>query len=143
MAPTTVFLAFAEQDRLFRNLFITQWSRAGAQVRFVEASGIPGCSPRWHHQVQDRIARCEAVIALIGGSTLGSESQLWQIRCAVGEGKPLLGLWVDPDQRVKPVEMGTARCEAWTWENVGDFLDALPPAITAGAAGGTLLQGAL
>jgi hypothetical protein len=130
MAPKTVFLAFAEQDRLFRNLFITQWSRAGAQVQFVEPPESQACAPQWHQDVQKRIGRSDGVIALIGACTPGSADQLWQLRCAVGEGRPLLGLWLEPDHRLKPLEMGAARCETWTWENVGDFIDALCPAPT-------------
>ena len=41
------------------------------------------------------------------------------------EDKPLLGLWVEPEARKKPAEMGPARCETWTWENIGNFLDRL------------------
>ena len=43
----------------------------------------------------------------------------------MAEDKPLLGLWVEPEARKKPAEMGPARCETWTWENIGNFLDRL------------------
>lgn len=125
MAPKTVFLAFAEEDKLFRDLFITQWARAGAPLEFLAVPGGRTCSQPWKEQAWDRIRRSDGVIALIGGNTPASVGELWQIRCAVAEGKPLLGLWVDSDHRIKPAEMGSARCETWTWENVGDFIDRL------------------
>jgi hypothetical protein len=125
MAPKTVFLAFAEQDELFRNLFTAQWARAGDQARFLEPPGDGTCPGEWKQDVRERIRRSDGVIALIGGCTPASDAALWQIRCAVDEDKPLLGLWVETEHRRKPAEMGPARCEPWTWENIGNFLDRL------------------
>lgn len=125
MAPKTVYLACAEEDDLFRELFTTQWSRAGARARFVNPPERETCSSEWKRDVQARIRRSDGVIALIGGYTPTSDAALWPIRCAAAEGKPLLGLWLEPDHRVKPAEMGPARCQSWTWENIGDFLETL------------------
>jgi hypothetical protein len=125
MAPKTVFLAFAEQDELFRDVFTAQWSRAGDQARFLAPPADGACPQQWQRDVRERIRGCDGVIALIGGGTSDSPAARWQLRCAVAEGKPLLGLWVEPEHRGKPAEMGPARCESWTWENIGDFLDGL------------------
>ena len=113
MAPKTVFLAFAEQDELFRDLFTTQWARAGDQARVLDALGDGTRPGEWKRHVRERIRGCDGVIALIGGSTPASAAALWQIRSAVDE------------HRSKPAEMGPARCESWTWENIGDFIDRL------------------
>ncbi|MFI7743115.1 TIR domain-containing protein [Kocuria rhizosphaericola] len=123
MAPKTVFLAFAEQDELFRDLFIAQWARAGDQAWFLDSPGNGTCPGEWKKEVRERIRDCDGVIALVGGSTPTSAEALWQIECAVAVGKPLLGLWVENEHRSKPAEMGPARCETWTWENIGDFID--------------------
>ncbi|MFE7629227.1 TIR domain-containing protein [Kocuria sp. NPDC057446] len=125
MAPKTVFLASAEQDELFRNLFTAQWDRAGDQARFLDPPGDVTCPSEWKESVRERIRGCDGVIALIGGSTPSSDAALWQIECAVTEDKPLLGLWVETEHRNKPAAMGAARCETWTWENIGEFLDRL------------------
>lgn len=125
MAPKTVFLAFAEQDELFRDLFTTQWARSGDQARFLEPPGDEASPGEWKQDVRERIRRSDGVIALIGGRTPASDAALWQIRCAVDQDKPLLGLWVEPEHRRKPAEMGPARCESWTWENIGNFIDRL------------------
>ncbi len=125
MAPKTVFLAFAEEDELFRDLFTAQWARAGDQARFLDPPEDETCPQEWKKDVQERIRGCDGVVALIGGGTSASAAARWQIRCAVAEGKPLLGLWVETEHRRKPAEMGPARCESWTWENIGNFIDRL------------------
>ncbi|GAA1758855.1 TIR domain-containing protein [Kocuria aegyptia] len=125
MAPRTVFLAYAEQDEPYRDLFTTQWARSGDQARFLDSPTGAACSEQWKKDVRERIRGCDGVIALIGGATPDSAVARWQIRCAVAEGKPLMGLWVEGNHQGKPAEMGPARCESWTWENIGDFLDRL------------------
>ncbi len=125
MAPKTVFLACAEQDELYRDVFTAQWARSGDQARFLDPPEDGADAQRWRRDVRERIRGSDGVIALIGGGTAVSSAARWQLSCAVTEGKPLLGLWVEAEHRRKPVEMGPARCESWTWENIGDFLDRL------------------
>lgn len=125
MAPKTVYLACAEEDELFRELFTTQWARAGASARFLRSPDEGPDTEGWKKDVEERIRRSDGVIALVGGYTPTSDAALWPIRCAAAEGKPLMGLWLETGHRVKPSEMGAARCHSWTWENIGEFLDAL------------------
>ncbi len=125
MAPKTVYLACAADDGPYRELFRTQWSRAGAQARFLDPPADRTTPAVWKTDVRARIRRSDAVIALITAGTPASAEQQWQIRCARAEGKPLLGLWLESGHRVKPAELGPARCENWSWETIGDFLDTL------------------
>ena len=64
-------------------------------------------------------------MALISSSTPKATGQLWEIKCAVTEPKPLRGIWVEDGYRTKPSEMGNASCVAWTWDNVAAFIDSL------------------
>jgi hypothetical protein len=65
------------------------------------------------------------VIALISSHTPTATGQLWEIRCAVEEKKPLLGIWIQDGYRTKPSEMGAAPCKAWTWDAVDSFINTL------------------
>ena len=62
---------------------------------------------------------------LISSKTPGATGQRWEIKCALEEEKPLLGLWIEDDYRTKPSEMGIAPCKVWTWPNVAGFIDDL------------------
>jgi hypothetical protein len=65
------------------------------------------------------------VSALLSKNSLTADGQLWEIKCAVEEGRPLLGLFINKDDQTKPSEMGTASCVTWTWSAVSNFIDSL------------------
>ncbi|MFF3253935.1 TIR domain-containing protein [Actinacidiphila glaucinigra] len=123
MATKTIFVAFAKEDETSRNLFTGQRVHPKSPFEFTDMSVKEPYETEWKKRVLARIRRSDGVIALISSSTPKATGQLWEIACAVSEGKPLLGIWLSDSYRVKPVEMGTAPCKSWTWENVSNFID--------------------
>lgn len=125
MSKKTVFIAFAKEDEGTRNLFTGQRVHPGTPFEFTDMSVKEPYSSEWKERVRTRIRRSDGVIVLISSSTPAATGQLWEIKCAVEEGKPLNGIWIEDGYRTKPTEMGSARCVAWTWDNVADFIDGL------------------
>ncbi|WP_410644249.1 TIR domain-containing protein [Amycolatopsis sp. lyj-346] len=121
----TVFIAFAKEDEASRNLFNGQRLLVRSPYEYTDMSVKEPYKSEWKTKVRTRILRSDGVIALISSSTPKADGQLWEIRCAREEGKPLLGIWLEKDYRVKPTEMGSARCTAWTWDSVAAFIDGL------------------
>jgi nucleoside 2-deoxyribosyltransferase len=120
-----VFIAFAKEDEGSRNLFTGQRVNASTPFSFTDMSVKEPYESEWKQRVQTRIRRSDGVIALISANTPRATGQLWEIKCAVAEGKPLLGIWLDDNYRTKPPEMGNAPCKTWTWPNVAAFIDNL------------------
>lgn len=125
MADKTVFIAFASEDTSMRDLFTGQRVNASTPFEFIDMSVKQAYSSEWKTKVRTRIRRSDGVIALISSSTPKADGQLWEITCAVEEGKPLLGIWIEDGYRVKPPQMGSSRCVKWTWPNVANFIDSL------------------
>ncbi|EKA60997.1 hypothetical protein B277_09647 [Janibacter hoylei PVAS-1] len=125
MANKTVFIAFAMEDERTRDLFVGQRKLGNTPYDWTDMSVKNPYDTEWKERVRARIRRSDGVIALISSSTPDAAGQLWEIKCAREEGKPLLGIWIEDGYRTKPVEMGTAPCKTWTWQNVGDFIDGL------------------
>jgi head-tail adaptor len=126
MAQTkTVFIAFAKEDEGTRNLFTGQRIHAGTPFEFIDMSVKAPYDTDWKNKVRMRVRRSDGVIALISSSTPKATGQLWEIRCAVSEAKPLLGIWIEDGYRRKPAEMGAAPCRIWSWDNVAVFIDSL------------------
>ncbi|MGA4867149.1 TIR domain-containing protein [Streptomyces lavendulocolor] len=121
----TIFVAFAMEDESRRNLFTGQRIHPDSPFEFIDLSVKEQYVTDWKDRVRTRIRRSQGVIALISKSTPGATGQLWEITCAREEGKPLLGIWLDEDYRVKPAAMGSAPCKTWTWDNVANFIDSV------------------
>ncbi len=120
-----VFLAFAKEDESTKNLFLGQRLHTETPFEWTDMSVKEPYKTEWKERVRARVRRCDGVIALISRSTPKAEGQLWEINCAVEEGKPLLGIWIDSDYRTKPAAMGSAPCKDWTWSNVEDFISGI------------------
>ncbi len=121
----TVFIAFAKEDEGTRNLFTGQRVHPKTPFEFIDMSVKEPYDSEWKDRVRTRVRRSDGVIALISSSTPKADGELWEIKCAVEEKRPLLGIWIEKGYRTKPPEMGSAPCKEWTWENIADFIDSL------------------
>jgi hypothetical protein len=120
-----VFIAFAKEDEGSRNLFSGQRIHPDTPFEFTDMSVKEPYDSGWKERTRTRIKRSDGVIALISRSTPDAEGQLWEIECAVEEGKKVLGIWLEDGYEVKPTEMESAPCKEWTWENIAAFIDSL------------------
>jgi hypothetical protein len=119
------FLAFAKEDEAAKNLFLGQRKLADTLYDWNDMSVKEPYSTAWKERVRTRVRRSDGVIALISSDTPAADGQLWEITCAVDEGKPLLGVWIENVYRTRPTEMAGAPCVAWTWPSVGKFIESL------------------
>jgi hypothetical protein len=125
MADKVVFIAFAMEDERARHLFTGQRLNTNTPFSFVDMSVKEPYKTEWKDQVRIRVKRSNGVIALISSHTPRATGQLWELRCAREEGKPILGLWIEDGYRTKPLEMGAAPVKAWTWDNVSSFINSI------------------
>jgi len=125
MPDKVVFIAFAKEDEGTRNLFTGQRIHARTPFQFTDMSVKQPYDTGWKDRVRTRIRRSDGVIALISSNTPKATGELWEIKCAVEERKPLLGIWIEEGYRTKPSEMAGAPCKIWSWDNVAAFIDGL------------------
>lgn len=121
----TVFIAFAKEDEDTRILFSGQKVNADTPFEFIDMSVKEPYDSDWKEKTRTRIRRSDGVMALISSNTPNADGEIWEISCAVEEGRPLLGIWIEDGYRTKPKEMGSAPCKNWTWDNVAGFVDRL------------------
>jgi hypothetical protein len=123
-AKRVVFVAFAKEDERSRNMLKGQSLHTKSPFEYTDLSVKEPYSTEWKTKTRTRIRRSDGVIALISASTPRADGELWEIKCAREEGKPLLGIWLG-DYRRKPVEMGSAPCKTWEWPTIANFIDSL------------------
>jgi hypothetical protein len=117
-----VFIAFAIEDKYYRDFLKNQ---AGATYEYVDMSVKQPWDSAWKTNCRSRIKGCAGVIALLSSNTLTAEGARWEIKCAVDEGKPLLGVYVQKTDKVAPPEMAGQRKIEWTRDAIKSFIDGL------------------
>jgi nucleoside 2-deoxyribosyltransferase len=120
-----VFVAFAGEDEPSRVLFLERKIRSEAPFEFADMAVKEPFDADWQERTRAKIRESDGVVALISPATPDAAGHLWEIGCAVEEGKEIVGIWLEDGYEVRPVELGSAPCKEWTWENVAAFIDSL------------------
>ena len=66
------------------------------------------------------------MIVLISENTRKADGAIWEINCAKELGLKVRGIYIkNGNINNKPSEMYGILCEAWTWENVKNFIESI------------------
>lgn len=65
------------------------------------------------------------MIALLSKGVRLAEGARWEIRCAVEESVPVLGVHISQDDRYTPPEIAGQNVIPWTWDGIATFLKQL------------------
>ena len=122
MADKIIFVAFAIEDKLQRDLLKGQSLNTKSPFEYVDMSVKDPYDKDWKDRVRTRIRRSDGVIALVSSDSLTSTGQKWEIQCAKEEKVPLRGIWAYTDDRTKLDGVNTV---VWTWDNIKSFIDSL------------------
>jgi hypothetical protein len=117
-----VFVAFAIEDVRYRDFLKNQ---AGVTYEYVDMSAKQPWDSAWKTKCRTRIRGCAGVIALLSSNTLKATGARWEIRCAVEEAKPILGVYIHQNNKVAPPEMAGKRKIVWNRDAIKAFIDGL------------------
>lgn len=116
-----IFVAFAMEDVRQRDLLKGQSLHPKSRFKYIDMSVKQAYAKEWKKKVRTRIKRSDGVIALVSSSSLQSEGQKWEIKCAKEEGKPLIGIYAYSDDRTN---IGITT-KVWSEKNLTNFIDNL------------------
>lgn len=117
-----VFVAFAIEDERQRDFLKGQSLNTNSPFEYIDMSVKDAYKEEWKERVRTRIRRSDGVIALISKNSTSSSGQKWEIACARGEEKPVLGIWAYADDRTN---VEGVRTVVWSWESIRKFIDSL------------------
>jgi len=121
-----VFIAFAIEDKFARDNLVYQAKQEHTPFEFLDMSVQEPFTEAWKTQCRARIKECDGVVAFISKNTPKATGACWEIACANSEGIPVRGFWVHKDDPCcRPTELGSARVDYWTWDNVKNFINSL------------------
>lgn len=83
----------------------------------------------WKTNFRTRIRSCKGVIGIITKNTPNADGQIWELKCAVGEKKPLLLSHGHPWQidrlTVLPTSIERRKVYSWSQSTIIKFLNGL------------------
>lgn len=126
MRMKKVFVSFAIEDKFYREALNGQSLNPRTPFQFRDMGLKEPFSEKWKTQCRDVIAGCDGVIALISKKTQAADGARWEMKCAVEEGVPILGVHVKKDDKgAIPSELQGQRVIEWSWDGIGRFIDSL------------------
>ncbi|MBK9285303.1 MAG: hypothetical protein IPM51_13460 [Sphingobacteriaceae bacterium] len=126
MANKRVFVAFAIEDEVTKNLFTGQAKNKNVPYDFVDMSVKEPWDEKWKTNCRTKIKGCDGFIALVSKNTKKATGELWEIDCAKEEKIKMLGIYIkEATYADKPDNLYGVTCKEWTWENVKEFIESL------------------
>ena len=125
MGKKKVFVAFAMEDKKYRDLLRGQSLHTRSPFVYTDFSVKQPFSRAWKTQVRQRIAGCDGAIALLSRNVRTADGARWEIKCAVDQGIPIRGVFISGTDRYVPPELAGKRTLRWTWDNIANFIGKL------------------
>lgn len=125
MNTKRVFVAFAVEDKNYRDLLKGQSLNTDSLFEYTDMSAKEPWDNQWKTRCRQRIKGCDGVIALLSRNSLKADGQKWEITCAKGERLPLIGVYIHSEDKSSSKEMDGIKKIRWTWEGITEFIDSL------------------
>jgi len=121
-----IFISFAVEDASSRDLLVGQARNRATPFEFVDMSVKEPWSSSWKTQCRTKIKGCDGAIALLSKKTWNADGAKWEIRCAVEEGIPIIGVHIHSDDKgAIPSELQGKKVIDWTWDGIANFINSL------------------
>lgn len=122
-----VFIAFAIEDEWARDYLVGQMRNGSSPFEWTDMSVKQPWDSDWRNRCRSRIKGCDGMIAMVSRNTADATGQLYEVRTALEEGVPVLGVYTTQDNRpyTLPAEFQRVRVVDWSWSNISAFLSHL------------------
>ncbi len=115
-----IFISFAIEDEKYRDFLVKQAKLDKSPFTFTDMSvKQPWSEAEWKKRCRTKIKRCDGMIVLLSKNTWHSSGARWEIKCAIEEGVPVIGMHVKKnDKGAIPPELKGKKIIEWTWDNL-------------------------
>ena len=120
-----IFVSFAIEDEYARDFLRGQARNASSPFEFIDMLVKQPWDSAWKELCRTRIRGCDGVVALLSKNSLTAAGERWEIRCAIEEGIPLIGIYVQKEDTSSPLEMDGHRKIYWSWDGIAAFINGL------------------
>ncbi len=126
MAPTSASSsASRSKTSTTRDLLRGQSKLGGCPIDYTDFSVKEPWDSAWKTKCRQRIKGCDGVIALLSTDVKNADGARWEIKCAVDEAVPILGVHIFKDDTYVPSELSRRKVIGWTWDGIGNWIKQL------------------
>jgi hypothetical protein len=126
MATTKrIFIGFAIEDKRYRDLLRGQSRLGDSPIEYTDMSVKEPWDGSWKTKCRQRINGCGGLIALLSRNVGNADGARWEIKCALEEGVPVLGVHIHQDDDCRPAEIQGKRVIRWSWDGIGNWINKL------------------
>ena len=122
-----VFISFAVEDRVLRDFLVGQKRNVRSTIDFTDYSVKEPWSSSWKTNCRQRIRSCAGMIGIVTKNTPKADGQLWELKCAIEEGLPLMLIhgYSALEKRLStlPSIIKGRSVNIWTEDNIANFLN--------------------
>lgn len=120
-----IFTSFAVEDTYARDFLVGQARNEKSPFEFVDMSVKEPWSDSWKTRCRTKIRGCDGVVALLSKNTINASGARWEMKCAIEESIPIIGVRLHKEDRTVPPELTWVQVIDWTWDGIASFIDAL------------------
>jgi hypothetical protein len=120
-----LFTAFAIEDAKYRTFLSAQAKLENSPFEFTDMSVKEPWSEDWKTKCRTRIRGCHGVVGLVSKNSAAASGQLWEIKCAYEEKKPVMLMWINDERPLLPASLKDKRINIWSWANLKSFIERL------------------
>lgn len=115
-----IFVSFAIEDEIYRDYLVDQAKNEKSPFDFVDMSvKRPWKENEWKIKCREKIKKCDGLIVMLSKKTYHSSGAKWEIKCAIEEKIPVIGMHITKNNRgAIPSELKGKKIIDWTWENL-------------------------
>jgi hypothetical protein len=122
-----IFVSFAIEDAFYRDRFVNQARDERSPFEFTDMSVKEPWEDSWKTRCRTKIRGCDGMIALLSRNTENASGARWEIKCAIEEGLPIIGVHIYKEwgKRYSPPELYGRQIIDWTWNGIATFINGL------------------
>ncbi len=120
-----IFIAFAIEDKTFRDFLVGQARNDKSPFEFVDMSVKTPWETDWEAKCRTKIKGCDGMIALISKNTPSATGELYEIKTAGEEKVPVMLMYTGSDRPTLPYSLSGRLVNVWSWDNIKSFINKL------------------
>ena len=121
-----IFISFPVEDKNLRDLLVGQARNDNSPFEFIDMSVKTPWDSAWKTNCRTKIKGCDGLIAIITKNSKMSDGELWEVKCAIEEEVPCIGICTSAAPfTLPPSNYPYIKVINWDWYSIAAWMKTL------------------